>query len=231
MGVQSWGMLGNDYYGDCGIAGDAHTCMAAAWLGGELPVGSLTNPGLPTYNQATTTYFTYEGSPQPSNFQWSEDNGYDNGVDLGQYLLWRTKNKMGPLAEIGGFAQIDDFGEMYEGAFAVFGAVYVGIMVNSEMMADVQNTPWTAWTSTATDWEGGHCVVHVYRDPTWGKAVTWGGLINFSWENWRAIREEAYVIFTPAQMAAPGGIWKGPGGVAINVAKLKSDITALGGTN
>jgi hypothetical protein len=81
------------------------------------------------------------------------------------------------------------------------------------------------WSSTATDWIGGHCVPHLARDAAIGKCVTWGATQGFTWPNWRAVREEAYVILTAEMMDTPGGVFHG-----VNVAALKADIQILGGT-
>lgn len=210
-GVTEFGMLGNDTYGDCGPAGDVHTCMITSWQNKEQPIGNINDTNVwPTAQQVVNTYMTYDGNQ-------------DNGVMLGAWLLYRMKTAIGPLDPIGGFAQIDDFGEMYEGALATFGAVYTGILVSSEMMNEYSNGE--PWTSTSTDWIGAHCDTHIYRSPNYGKAITWGTEQLFTWENWRATREEAYAIFTPAQMNAPGGVWKN-----INVSKLKADLVKLGGS-
>lgn len=222
--VLAWGMLGNDDYGDCTFAGRVHMEMGNAWYNKQQAVGNTSASVWPTYDQTLTSYFTYEGSPQPSNYTWSEQNGYDNGADMGQLLLWFMTHDVGPLGPIGGFASIDiTDGQEYQGAFSAFGGLYVGLLVNQEMMNETDAGE--PWTSTATDWIGGHCIWHAKRGPTWGTAITWGQQQLFSWENWRATRQEAYVVFTREMMEAPGGKFNG-----VNVAQLKSDLADLGGT-
>jgi len=218
-GATELGMLGNDQYGCCVWAGYVHTRMLNAWLAKEQPVGNINDTSVwPTEEQVVTSYFIYEGSPggQP-------DPAYDNGADIGEALLWFMDNSIGPLGPLGGFAQVNDFGEMYEGAIQTFGVIYDGILVSQEMMNEF--SAGQPWSSTATDWIGGHCAPHAYRSPKVGKAATWAQFEEFTWPNWQVTREEAYVLFTPEQMKAPGGVFNG-----VQVAKLEADIKALKGT-
>jgi hypothetical protein len=209
-GVVAWGMLGNDTYGDCGVAGDVHADMANAWYAGEQPPGNIAAACWPSADQVVQTYLSYTG-------------GQDSGVDLGEWLLWRCTHSIGPLGPIGGFAQVSVNAPEYGQALAAFGVLYTGVNLCQEAMDEFnQGLP---WTSVATDWIGGHCVPHVARSAQWGRLITWSDDQLFSWPWWEAAGEEAYVIFTPAQMAAPGGGFNG-----VNVAQLKADIQALGGT-
>ena len=210
-GVTQWGMLGNDSLGDCGFAGKVHLDMANAWTAKEQPVGNITDTSVwPTAAQVSAAYLAY-------------DNGQDEGVDLGQVLLYWLTNPLANLAPIGGFAQVQCHGNEYESAMAIFGGLYTGIAVSQEMMDEFEEGH--PWTSTATDWIGGHCVPHLARNAQWGRAITWGADQLFSWANWKACAQEAYVVFTPEQMEAPGGVFNG-----VNVSQLKADITALHGT-
>jgi hypothetical protein len=223
--ITDWGMLGNgpdplvtnqgpgfEGVGDCGPAADYHKAMADAQTVGEA-IPSVTGQ---VPNELVADYLTY-------------DNGADNGVDLGQWLLYRTTHTLAGLPKIGGFAQIAVGGpptsgnEQYQSCFHLFGGVYVGILVNQEMMN--ASLAGQIWNSTATDWIGGHCVIHLARNPQQGVCITWGMKQAFTWANWHATREEAYVIFTEEMMAAPDGVFHG-----VNVAQLKADIAALGGT-
>jgi hypothetical protein len=166
------------------------------------------DPVWPTGNQVGNAYLAY-------------NNGQDNGVDLGAWLLYRCTHSIGPLPPIGGFAQIT-LAELDQ-ALAVSGAVYSGVNISQEAMNEYNAGQ--PFSSLATDWIGGHCVPILYTDSTQGKCITWGTPQAFSWAWWEACAEEAYIIFTPEQMAAPGGIFNG-----VNVAQLAADIKALGGT-
>jgi hypothetical protein len=208
-GVSDWGMLGNDQYGDCGFAGRVHLDMANSWTAKERAVGDLTL--WPQTADVVSAYLAY-------------NKGQDVGVDLGEVLAYWTQNPLGSLPAIGGFAQIDVHnGAEYQSAMALFGGLYTGIAVSKEAMTEFEAGQ--PWTSTATDWEGGHCVPHLARNATWGRCITWGADQLFSWDWWHAAREEAYVVLTQEIMNATGGIFNG-----VNVAQLKADITKLHGT-
>lgn len=218
-GVTQWGMLGNDTYGDCGFAGKVHLDMANAWTAKEQPVGNVADTAVwPTADEVVRAYLTY-------------DNGQDVGVDLGQVLLYWLHNPLANLKPIGGFAQVSVSEPGFSAALHAFGALYTGIAVSQECMDEFQEG--LPWTSTATDWIGGHCVpVLALPDtskaphvPGFGRAITWGADQLFSWHWWQTARQEAYVVLTPEQMATPGGVFNG-----IDVAQLKADITLLHGS-
>lgn len=207
-GRAEWGMAGNDTYGDCGVAGDYHKNMADAITAGEA-VPPQPDDGSTPGQEIVAEYLAY-------------DEGQDEGVDLGQWLTYRLTHALAGLPAIGGFAQVSDSGSEYQSAFHLFGGLYTGITVNQEMMDEFdQGVP---WSSTDTNWLGGHCVPHLARDAKLGKCITWGAVQAFTWANWHAVREEAYVIFSPEIMATPGGVFHG-----IAVAKLKADLKILHG--
>ena len=218
--VKSWGILGNDDYGDCGFAAKVHLDMANSWTAKEQPAGNISDTAVwPTYDQVVTAYFTYEGSPGGK-----PDPQFDNGVALADVLKYWMTNPLANLKPIGGYAQFDvTNGPLFQSAIQAFGGVYVGILVSNEAMS--QFSAGQPWTSTATDWDGGHCVPILMRNSAYGKCITWGQIQQFSWGWWRTAREEAYVVFSQEMMNAPGGVWNG-----VNVSKLKADIGALHGT-
>ena len=223
-GVRDWGLFGNgpdplvtnqgpDFQGvgNCGFCEDVHKNMADAWDTGEQPKGNWTDSSVwPTPNQLVAEYLAY-------------NNGQDIGVDLGQFLLWRCSNSLGPLKPIGGFAELSPpHGALYTDAFHVFGGLWAGIAVSQEMMDEAMAGE--PWTSTATDWIGGHAVPHLARNSKWGRCITWGFDQLFSWQNWMVTAQEAFVVLTPEMMATPGGVFHG-----VNVAQLKTDIQKLHG--
>lgn len=207
-GVVDWGIAGNDSKGDCGLASDYHKNMADAFTAGEPPL-PVPDSGSATEAAILEEYAVY-------------DHGQDEGVDLGQWLTYRLTHTLAGLPVIGGFAQVSDFGAEYQSAFHLFGGLYTGITVSQEMMDEFEEG--LPWTSTNTDWIGGHAVPHLQRSSKIGTACTWGALQQFSWKNWQVTREEAYVIFTPAMMEAPGGIFHN-----VNVATLRADLQKLHG--
>lgn len=216
--VAQWGILGNDYYGDCGFAGRVHYDMANAWTAKEQPAGNITDTAVwPTYAEVVNAYLAY-------------DNGQDIGVDLGEVLLFWLTNPLANLKPIGGFAQVSVSEPGYSSALHVFGALYDGHLVSQEAMDEYEAGE--PWTSTATDWVGGHCTptlalpdtTHAPHVPGFGRKVTWGTDQLFSWPWWQTCREESYVIFTQEQAEAPGGVYN-----EVQVAALKADILKLHG--
>ena len=151
------------------------------------------------------------------------DDGQDNGVDLGQWLTYRMTHALAGLPPIGGFAQISDFGAEYQSAFHLFGGLYVGILVSQEM--EDEFSAGQPWSSTATDWLGGHCVPHLARDAARGVCITWGAFQPFTWDNWHVTRERGLRDLLGRDGQYPGGVFHG-----VNVAQLRADILALHGT-
>ena len=203
------GMCGNATYGDCGPAGDYHLGFANAHTAGE-PLPPVPDDGSQAEQEVVDEYLSY-------------DNGQDEGVDLGQWLTYRLTHSLAGLPPIGGFAQVSVSGNEYASAMHIFGGLYTGILVNEEMEEEFGNGE--PWTSTNSDWIGGHAVPHLGRNTKWGRCVTWGQVQLFSWANWRAVREEAYVVLTAEIMNTPGGIYHG-----LHVAQLKTDLELLHGT-
>ena len=92
-GRTEWGMAGNDSLGDCGPAGDYHKAMADAATAGET-VPPQPDDNTNVCNELVAEYLAY-------------DDGQDEGVDLGQWLLYRTTHTLAGLPKIGGFAQVN----------------------------------------------------------------------------------------------------------------------------
>lgn len=209
-GITDWGIAGNDTKGCCGLASDYHKFgMADAATAGET-LAPTPDSGSPAEAAILAEYAVY-------------DNGQDEGVDLGQWLTYRLTHPLAGLPPIGGFAQVAVHGAEYTSALHIFGGLYTGITVSQEMMDEFQNGE--PWTSTNTDWIGGHAVPHLARNTKWGRAITWGAQQLFSWENWKVTGEEAYVVFSAEIMNTPGGVFHG-----VNVATLKADLEKLHGT-
>ena len=230
-GVKDWGLFGNgpdplvtdqgpDFQGvgDCVWASAVHKCMADAWTSKEQPVGNWNDWSVwPTPNWLVPEYLQVEGG--------------DNGTDLGAFLLWWTQNELGPIGKLGGFVQLvaspggnaPATGALYQSAFHIGGGLFAGFLVSYEAVD--QYDAGHGWTSLSTNWAGGHGCPHLRRNAKKGGLITWATDQDFSWEWKRLCTEEEYMLLTPEMMAAPGGVFHG-----IQVAQLKADIKALGGT-
>lgn len=224
-GVAQLGMLGNDVWGDCVFAGYVHARMLQAWLAGVQPVGNYSDTAVwPSDDEVITAYLKYNGSPDPGDHNPNGPNAaYDNGADPDEALAWFMENAIGPLSPLGegdgGYADVNDYGEELEGGIAGFGVLWNAVMVSQEAMNEFQAG--LPFSSTATDFIGGHLFPISYRDAEKGKGPTWGIEQEFTWPWWRVSRELSRVILSPEILKALK---------FFDATQLKADVRALGGT-
>jgi hypothetical protein len=197
--LASWGMLGNDQYGDCGVAGLEHGFMADAAVTGktETPASD---------SQAVAYYLAYTG-------------GQDSGVVLSEYLAHVRKtpyygDKVTAYAPVA----VHDVPTL-QTAIDMYDFAYTGITVTSAMEdAFGAGKPWTATTARGQV-EGGHCVPIVGYDDEFLYAVTWGALQKITYSAWHQISDEAWAVIT-------GELASGDGR-GINLAALAADLDKL----
>ena len=136
--VAAWGMLGNDTYGDCGVAGLEHGFMAAASVTGEAETFA-------TDQQAVEFYLTYTG-------------GQDTGVVLSQYLAYVRKSGFyGQTVQAFAPVSVHDVPTL-QTAVWMYDFAYTGIVVTQQMQEDfAAGQPWTL-ESLESPVDGGHCV-------------------------------------------------------------------------
>ena len=176
--LADWGMLGNDQYGDCTIAGAAHLDMANALENSE------TVPTIST-QQAVSTYLALTG-------------GADTGlVEADVLQTWREKGLFSE--KNAGYAPVDhrSFAEL-RSVTAAFGGTYLGIAVPAPAQQQfAEGKPW-ALTGTAADRDiiGGHCVPAVGYDRKYLYVVTWAKLQAATWEWVKMYLEEAWAVAT-----------------------------------
>jgi hypothetical protein len=203
--VVTWGMDGNNQYGDCTIAGADH-CIAA-W---DLEVKEA-DP-VATDAADVLQYKAITGCVTPGDSR-------DTGLVLSDVLkLWSTKGLFGGN-EIAGYAPVRHQAilDMHQ-AIAAYGAAYVGVALPQS--AEDQFGAGPPWTLVGDQPVGGHCVAFVGYDPEWMYAVTWGGVVKVSWAWWAYYGQEAWAIIPQAFVEAG----KGPD---LNLAQLKADIGTL----
>jgi hypothetical protein len=149
----------------------------------------------------------------------SYDHGQDVGANIADLLLyWYRQNN------ILGFAPVDHTNpEAVDAAMAAFHGVYAGVDLTPD--ADSlfgQGQAWTTADGQQPDPNEGHCIVKVKAEggsglDTW---VTWGALQD-STHLWTSeCLSEAWVIITQEDADA----------ASLDVAQLRADIDALGGT-
>ena len=197
--VADWGMLGNDQYGDCGVAGLEHGLEAAAADAGE-------TEAFPDDQQAVSYYLTYTG-------------GQDNGVVLSDYLAYvRQKGYYGHTVSAYAPVSINDVPTL-QFAVNAYDFAYLGITVTQAMMdAFTAGQPWT--TQMAQEQPlGGHCVPAVAYSDEYLTVVTWGKTQQVAWPAWHAMAQEAWAVIA-------GEDAKGDGH-GLNLAALQADLGRL----
>jgi hypothetical protein len=199
--VAAWGMLGNDRYGDCGVAGLDHLMMAVAADHAE-------SETFPVESEVVDYYTTYT-------------HGQDDGVVLSEFLAYtRARGFLGHT--VAGYAPVavHDVPTL-RFVVASYGAAYCGIEVTEGMQeAFADQRPWTA-TSLRSQSLGGHCVPVVAYDDTYLYAVTWGQIQAITWPAWHEMASEAWAIITSELAAANGH--------GVDLAALTADLDRLDG--
>lgn len=199
--VGDWQMLGNNEYGDCGVAGLQHLFMAAAADTGA-------TEAFPTTEQAVSYYLDYTG-------------GQDGGVVLADYLAHvhtngyfeHTVTAYAPVA-------VHDVPTLQFAIWA-YDAAYCGIAVTEAMQqAFAAREPWTLEVLDSPVL-GGHCIPIVGYDSTYLYAVTWGQVQPIAYSAWHYLSEEAWAVI-------PGELADGDGH-GISLRALQADLTRLGG--
>ena len=197
--VSTWGMLGNDQYGDCGVAGLEHLLEAAAADAGDKETFA-------SDQQAVAYYLKYTG-------------GQDSGVVLSAYLTYvRAHGYYGKTVKAFAPVSVHDVPTL-QSAIYLYDAVYTGIAVTQAMMdAFGQGQPWTLAMAQGEP-IGGHCIPLVGYDGKTLTAVTWGGIQEIEYAAWHAMSSEAWAVI-------PGELAKGDGH-GVNLAALEADLDKL----
>ena len=197
--VSDWGMLGNNTYGDCGVAGCEHLFMADA-------ADAKETESFPSDAQAVAYYLNYTG-------------GQDSGVVLSQYLTYvRAHGYYGHAVKAFAPVSVQDVPTLQTAIYLYDGA-YTGITVTQAMMdAFGQGEPWTLEMAQGEP-IGGHCIPLIAYDSTYLYAVTWGGIQKIEYSAWHAMSSEAWAVI-PGELA-------GGDGHGVNLAALQADLDKL----
>ena len=197
--VASWGMLGNDQYGDCGVAGLEHVFMADAGDTHE-------NESFPGDQQAVKYYLSYTG-------------GQDSGVVLSDYLTYvRQHGYYGHAVKAFAPVTVHDVPTL-QTAIWMYDAAYTGIAVTQAMMDAFGNgEPWTL-EMAQQEVIGGHCIPLVGYDGRYLTAVTWGGLQQIEYAAWHAMSSEAWAVIAGEEASGDGH--------GVNLAALEADLNKL----
>lgn len=201
--VADWGMLGNDQYGDCGVAGLEHGFMAAA------SDVKKAEP-FPSAQDAISYYLDY-------------DNGQDEGVVLSQYLAYVKQN--GYYGEkVSAYAPVAVHKiPTLQFAIDAYDFAYIGITVTQGMMDAVQFSDTWTWdmTSLQGDTLGGHCIVLVGYDSRWLYGITWGRVIRIAYPAYHQMTDEVWCVLTGEIESA------GTDGHGLSLKALQADLSRL----
>lgn len=197
----NWGILGNQDYGDCGVAGLQHGLEAAATDTGESEKWA-------SEKQVVDYYMKYTG-------------GQDSGVVLSDFLAYARKNGfLGHKVNAYAPVAVHDVPTL-QFAINAYDFCYTGITVTQAMEdAFGKGQPWTTTTAKG-EVLGGHCVPAIGYDETGLTVVTWGEPQVITWSAWHRISSEAWAIVS-GEVAS-----KGADGHGINLAALQADLSQL----
>lgn len=179
--VNPWGMLANDRYGDCVVAGHGHNDMLQSVLAGT--------PNRPTDQEVIDRYFAETGGP-------------DVGLVILNFLKSLRKNPF-EGKKILGYAAVDPRNmSLTRQAIAMFGAVYRGILLPRTAQAQTGAGMWDVPTNPADpnaqpgSW-GAHLTLDTgYITGVSGglETITWGMVQTVSWAFYPRYSMESWVV-------------------------------------
>jgi hypothetical protein len=174
--VADWEMLGNDQYGDCGVAGLEHGFMAGAAVTAE-------QESFATAEQAVSYYLAY-------------NKGQDVGVVLSAFLGYvRQHGYYGHT--VGAFTHFSpqDIATL-QSVVNLYDFSYTGIKVTQAMQQKF--AAGGAWTleDLLSPVAGGHCIPVVGYDDHHLYAVTWGKVQRITYPAWFFMATEAWAVMT-----------------------------------
>jgi len=198
-GVVNPGMMGNDAYGDCGVAAMGH--MVQSWT-------AYSGAGQRNIPDADILAAYFELSPN----------------DQGIYLLdglnyWRKSGVGGDNIEA--FAATDG-GNLLQAKLAIqmFGSAYIGMSLPD------QNTfgPWTTVQGPPNPFNGHAVNLCAYDDARqMFKAITWGEVVDLSYAWLQRYCDEAYATLNDIQQIKESGL--SPEG--FDWARLENDLAHI----
>ena len=192
-----WGMLGNDLWGDCALAGPAHEHMQTSAAAGKQVTFTL-DAVLAAYS-AVTGFDPHAGP--------SGDNPTDKGSDVRKVLKYRAATGLvdtaGASHKIGAYIALEpgNWTELLD-ALYLFESVGIGIEFPGSAMDQFNaHKPWSVVAGART--EGGH-YVPVFARPTASSAlcVTWGAPQRFTRTFYEKYCDEAWAILSPEMLSA-----------------------------
>jgi len=211
---KSWGMLGNDEWGDCAWAGPAHETMLLTKEGGHL-AHFTTSDVLSDYS-AGTGFDPKAGPPG--------DNPTDQGSDVRKVLGYRRSkgivDSKGKRHKIDVYVKLDpsNLEQIYQ-ALYLFQVVGIGIKFPDTAMQQFNaGEPWDVVPGAKI--EGGHYVsVVAKRDNI--EVVTWGAIQQMTENFFNTYCDEAWAYISQENLK------NGESPEGFNLTELHADLAAL----
>jgi hypothetical protein len=200
----NWGLLGNQSYGDCGVAGLQHGLETDATVTQEK------EKWWPSEQQAIDYYLKYTG-------------GQDDGVVLSAYLAYvRQNGYYGKTVAAYAPVAVNDIVTLQTAVY-LFDFAYAGITVYDGMMnAFSENETSCIWDTSQLDAvDGGHCIPIIAWDNQYLFAVTWGQVVRITYPCWHRIASEAWAVVTGELLERHGD------GRGINIKALETDLALV----
>lgn len=190
MPDRSWGMLGNDRFGDCFWAGQAHAAMLWSANASGTPVEFTAEQVLADYAAATGF--------NPA------DPGSDQGTEPNKGLAWIRQHGLCGHPMLTASAAIDVNDEdLLRLAIDWFGLVGIGIYVpDSAEDQFAAEQPWTVVEGSPV--RGAHWIIAGAYNDRFIRAVTWAQEQRMSWGFWRRYRMCSYAFFGPGWLTPRG---------------------------
>lgn len=206
---KTWGMLGNDNYGNCVWAGAAHETLL--WNDEARITIPFTDAAVLSDYSAVTGF-----NPNDPNT--------DQGTDMEAAAKYRrqvgiidgTKHRH----VVAAYLDIPKGNvDLLKQAVYLFGAVGIGIEFPQSAMDQFNaGKPWSVVKSTI---EGGHYVPVVGYNKTYLYVVTWGKVQKMTWAFFKKYNDESIVYLSQEMLT------NGQSTNKLNVAQLQADLAAL----
>jgi hypothetical protein len=209
--TDNWGMLLNDTYGDCTIAGALHLQQA------QKDTSSKARDSL-----AVTDAEALEGYERICGFNPKDPTNTDNGGVLLDVLnAWRKDGIGGN--KIDAFATVDrQRHDLVKLACEWFGGLYIGVGL-PESAQDQKIWKVVKGVGAQPYSWGGHCVPVVAYSKEYLTVLTWGALLKMTWGFWDVYIDEAYIIVDSANwIDATGATPEG-----LKLSELMGDVNVV----
>lgn len=211
-----WGMLANDRWGDCAVAGPMHAAMLWNAAAGR-QISFTSQEAVQTYSNITG-FDEHAGPPG--------QNPTDRGTNMRDALKYRQKvglvDSDGHVHKIGAYLSISpkDTTALLR-ALYLFEAVEIGFEFPASAMTQFnQGRPWSLVPGSPNI--GGHDVPLVGRPTAEGLlGVTWGRLQRMTFGFYRSYNDEAWVVVSE-EMLTGGRSLEG-----FDLMALNADLAAL----